>query len=67
LRDHIEKFNVMINQPEVSGKSLAFINQEMHREINTTGSKFSTTNVFPHILIVKEEVEKCKEMIANVR
>jgi uncharacterized protein (TIGR00255 family) len=66
LRDHIDKFGKMINQSTVSGKSLAFVNQEMHREINTTGSKFSTTKVFPHILIVKEEVEKCKEMIANV-
>jgi len=67
LRDHIEKFRQNMRSGKASGKALAFINQEMQREINTTGSKFSRTDVYPHILIVKEEVEKCKEMIANVR
>lgn len=67
LRDHIAKFRQMMRKDVVNGKSLGFINQEMQREINTTGSKFGRTNVYPYILIVKEEVEKCKEMIANVR
>ncbi len=66
LRDHFNKFRTIMMSDKVSGKSLAFIIQEMHREINTTGSKFSIPKVFSHILIVKEEVEKCKEMIANV-
>ena len=67
LKDHIAKFRQIMRKEVVNGKSLGFINQEMQREINTTGSKFGRTNVYPHILVVKEEVEKCKEMIANVR
>ncbi len=48
------------------GKALGFIVQEMQREANTMGSKFSTETVFPYILLIKEEVEKCREMVLNV-
>jgi len=48
------------------GKKLNFILQEMQREANTLGSKFSTTQSFKYILIIKEEVEKCREISLNV-
>jgi len=39
----------------------------MHREINTIGSKFNTTKTFDDIILIKEEIEKCREIIQNVR
>ena len=67
LYSHFKIFmDTVNNKSENIGKKLAFILQEMHREINTIGSKFSTKVSFPHILIVKEEIEKCREMVQNV-
>ena len=48
------------------GKTLNFISQELQREANTLGSKFSTKDSFVFILIIKEEVEKCREIVQNV-
>jgi uncharacterized protein (TIGR00255 family) len=67
LYNHIEKFRnkLYLNDVEI-GKSLNFILQEMHREINTIGSKFNSSNVFSQVLTIKEEIEKCREMVQNV-
>jgi uncharacterized protein (TIGR00255 family) len=67
LNDHIEKFENTLRSDNISvGKSLNFILQEMHREINTIGSKFSNKESYDHILTIKEEIEKCREIIQNV-
>ncbi len=68
LENHIEKFlSNLENDDSASGKKLMFIVQEMHREANTLGSKFSIPATFEHILVIKEEIDKCKEMILNVQ
>lgn len=67
LKNHIDKFNALLDEPTELGKKLNFILQEMHREINTIGSKFNSTNVFDEIILIKEEIEKCRELIQNVR
>jgi uncharacterized protein (TIGR00255 family) len=68
LRNHINKLSSVISESgsEAIGKTLNFIMQEMHREANTLGSKFSTTSSFGNVLILKEEIDKCKEMVLNV-
>jgi uncharacterized protein (TIGR00255 family) len=66
LYAHIGMFKSKSEQEEC-GKSLNFILQEMHREINTIGSKFGSSEAFEHIIIIKEEIEKCREMVQNVR
>ncbi len=68
LRNHIHKLKDTIEKADLSpiGKTMNFILQEMHREANTLGSKFSTTNSFDNVLTIKEEVDKCKEMVLNV-
>ena len=67
LENHLSKFEETIreNDNEI-GKTLNFILQEMHREINTISSKFNAGDVFSEILLIKEEIEKCREMIQNV-
>jgi len=67
LNDHIEKFKTKVNQNNSeAGKSINFILQEMHREINTIGSKFNSTKIFDDVIRIKEEIEKCREIIQNV-
>lgn len=68
LRSHLESMIRMLNSnsPDDVGKNLNFIMQEMQREANTLGSKFSTPESFQYILVIKEEVEKCREIIQNV-
>jgi len=66
LYAHINTFNSTLQGEGDIGKTLNFIIQEMQREANTLGSKFSTAQSFPWILAIKEEIEKCREMIQNV-
>ena len=66
LNAHINTFNSTLQGEGDIGKTLNFIIQEMQREANTLGSKFSTAQSFPWILAIKEEIEKCREMIQNV-
>ncbi len=65
LKHHLNTFKDKIEQ-ERCGKALGFIVQEMQREANTMGSKFASEAAFPYILEIKEEVEKCREMVLNV-
>jgi uncharacterized protein (TIGR00255 family) len=66
LQNHLQKFIACFSEKTV-GKKLNFILQEMHRETNTIGSKFSTEETFEYILIMKEEIEKCREIVQNVQ
>ena len=68
LESHITTFLDTMKRPKLEdiGKTLNFIMQEMQREANTLGSKFSNTKTFPDILIIKEEIEKCREIVQNV-
>ncbi len=67
LKNHIDKFSALLNEMEELGKKLNFVLQEMHREINTIGSKFNSTKVFNDIILIKEEIEKCREIVQNVK
>lgn len=68
LRSHIKVLLSTLEKPgsDDIGKTLNFIIQEMHREANTLGSKFSTAQTFEFILSIKEEIEKCREICQNV-
>ncbi len=67
IKHHLDKLEEKINQKNTEiGKSITFILQEMQREINTIGSKFNSTNVFNEIISIKEEIEKCREIVQNV-
>jgi len=66
LQNHLQKFTACFSEKTV-GKKLNFILQEMHRETNTIGSKFSIEETFEYILTMKEEIEKCREIVQNVQ
>ena len=67
LEEHYNRFEKKLDEKEVViGKTLNFILQEMHREINTISSKFIYSKAFEHILEIKEEIEKCREIVQNI-
>lgn len=67
LRQHCEYFSEIINSKDDSkGKKLSFLLQEMGREINTTGSKAYDVDIQKCVVIMKDELEKAKELILNV-
>ena len=66
LQKHIDYFRqTMANEPSC-GKKLAFVAQEMGREINTTGSKANHADIQKIVVEMKDELEKIKEQLGNV-
>ena len=47
------------------GRKLAFIAQEIGREINTLGAKAYSSEIQKRVVVMKDELEKIKEQIAN--
>lgn len=66
LKTHLEYFIETLESPQSSGKKLAFISQEIGREINTIGSKANDAAIQKHVVVMKEELEKIKEQLNNV-
>ena len=66
LAKHIDYFrHTMYNEPS-SGKKLAFVAQEMGREINTIGSKANHVEIQKVVVEMKDELEKIKEQLGNI-
>ncbi|MDY6787512.1 MAG: DUF1732 domain-containing protein [candidate division WOR-3 bacterium] len=61
LRFHIEKV-----KNASSGSTVYFVLQEMHREINTMGSKSDSMEIKEAVIGVKEIIEKMKEQVMNI-
>ena len=66
LDSHIEKFSQIMNDKESNGKKLDFLVQEMNREANTMGSKFSDALFRWDIVEAKSCIEKIREQLQNI-
>ena len=67
LAAHLAYFEEAARQPdEAVGKKLAFLAQEIGREINTIGSKANDATVQHLVVGMKEELEKIKEQLNNI-
>lgn len=66
LKQHIDYFRETIAIEHGQGKKLAFIAQEMGREINTTGSKSNQAEMQNIVVMMKDELEQIKEQVLNV-
>ena len=67
LKNHCEYFKSILGEKENSkGKKLAFVLQEIGREINTTGSKAYDAAIQKFVVLMKDELEKAKEQVLNV-
>ena len=66
LAKHIAFFRDTMRDEEICGKKLAFVAQEMGREINTTGSKANHVDIQRLVVEMKDELEKIKEQLGNI-
>ncbi|CAA9249076.1 MAG: Protein YicC, partial [uncultured Adhaeribacter sp.] len=58
LINHLHYFTETVYLPEPTGKKLAFISQEIGREINTIGSKANDAAIQRLVVEMKDELEK---------
>lgn len=66
LLNHCEYFMDTVAEPVPTGKKLAFISQEIGREINTIGSKANNTEIQRIVVQMKDYLERVKEQLLNV-
>ena len=66
LANHCNYFREVAAEEEGVGRKLAFIAQEMGREINTMGSKANESNIQILVVKMKDELEKIKEQVLNI-
>ncbi|TNF44716.1 MAG: YicC family protein [Bacteroidetes bacterium] len=66
LANHCEYFKDTVAEPVPTGKKLAFISQEIGREINTIGSKANHTEIQKIVVQMKDYLERVKEQLLNV-
>ncbi|MDP6503011.1 MAG: YicC/YloC family endoribonuclease [Planctomycetota bacterium] len=66
LRSHLIQFRETCERDESVGRRLEFIVQEMHREVNTMGSKSNDSSVAAHVLDMKGLVDRLREQCLNI-
>ncbi|MDX2010441.1 MAG: YicC/YloC family endoribonuclease [Myxococcaceae bacterium] len=66
LGSHLDQFKQLCAAPEPAGRKLDFLVQEMHREVNTAGSKSANAQVASLVVQLKAELERVREQVQNV-
>lgn len=66
LDSHLVQFEESVRSGEPVAKRLGFLLQEMHREVNTMGSKSTHLAITDAVLRMKEEIENLREQIQNL-
>lgn len=66
LRSHCDQFGQALQSDEPVGRRLEFLLQEMHREVNTIGSKAAEHPVSQRVVDMKSVLERLREQSANV-
>ncbi len=63
---HIKHFHDALDGGGQVAKKLNFLLQEMHREVNTMGSKTNLMDITTAVIAMKDEVESLREQILNL-
>jgi uncharacterized protein (TIGR00255 family) len=66
LRAHLENFSDRLAAGGVVGRSLDFLCQEIHRELNTLGAKCREHGVADRLVDAKSAVERVREQVQNL-
>ncbi|MBN1204239.1 MAG: YicC family protein [Myxococcaceae bacterium] len=66
LTSHLEQFRALMASAEPAGRRMDFLVQEMHREVNTTGSKSQHAEISARVVSMKAEVERIREQVQNI-
>ena len=68
LEQHCRYFIEQMKKPDpiYKGRMLSFVSQEIGREINTLGAKAYDSDIQHFVVKMKEDLEKIKELLANI-
>lgn len=67
LQSHLEQMQtLLLDAAPADGRRLDFLTQEMHREVNTLGSKTGDLGTIRTVIAMKTEIGKLKEQVQNV-
>jgi uncharacterized protein (TIGR00255 family) len=66
LRAHLHQFGVLLDEGGPVGRTMDFLLQEMHREVNTLGAKSDDLAIAQAVIAAKATVEKLREQVQNV-
>jgi uncharacterized protein (TIGR00255 family) len=66
LGSHLEQLRTMLDKGGPLGRQLDFLIQELHREVNTVGSKADDLEVSQAVLAAKGIIEKMREQTQNL-
>jgi uncharacterized protein (TIGR00255 family) len=66
MGSHLGALKTLLRATEPAGKRIEFLLQEIHREVNTVGSKVGDLRVSRLVLDAKAELEKLREQVQNV-
>lgn len=66
LSSHLSLFDEYMKDKSPSGRKLNFLMQEIHREVNTIGSKSSYTKISHKVVNLKEDIERIREQVQNI-
>ncbi len=66
LRTHIESFSRRLGERGPVGRALDFLCQEIHRELNTLGTKCRELGIADRVVDAKGAVERIREQVQNL-
>jgi uncharacterized protein (TIGR00255 family) len=66
LSSHLEQFTKLCSSPELAGRKLDFLAQELLREANTVGSKSNDATITRDVVEIKSSIDRLKEQVQNV-
>lgn len=66
LDAHMQACTRLLSSAEAVGRKIEFLVQEMHREVNTIGSKSNDTVIAHSVVELKSELERMREQSQNI-
>ncbi len=66
LESHLHFFRQSSEAKKSAGRKLNFLTQEIHREVNTIGSKAGNAEISHHVVEIKEILENIREQVQNI-
>jgi len=63
---HLVGYREALDEGGQVAKRLNFLLQEMHREVNTMGSKTNLMDITRAVIVMKEEIESLREQVQNL-
>ncbi len=66
LRTHLESFTRRLGESGPVGRALDFLCQEIHRELNTLGTKCRELGIADRVVDAKGAVERIREQVQNL-